>query len=412
MQKAHKIRLNPAPDQVQAFMRAAGVARFAWNWALTEYKRLKEAQEPVDWNEIKKKFRALIDAEFPFVREVTKCAAEEAIADLRRSINTYYKAKKSHPKRKRRFPKLRKRSKKIGGFGLANDKFSLDNHEARLPKIGAVNMAESLRFTGKIVSGRVTERAGHWYLTVVVEVATAPTEVPAASVGIDFGLSRFATLSTGEVSETQARFRKSQVKLKRLQRGLSRKKKGSQNRRKWKRRVARHHERVANQRSDSLHKFTSGLVKAFGTICVEDLCLAGLCRTRLAKSFHDAGIGEAIRQLEYKQEWRGGELVKVGRFFPSSKRCHVCGTVNADLTLADRRWVCASCGTLHDRDFNAAMNLHLEGVALSRLGNGYVETLSSPVELAANTCAGNGAGKLRAVKQEWMGAAHVCTPGK
>src|SRR5205809_7456727 len=102
MQKVHKIQLNPTPDQAQAFRRAAGVARFAWNWALCEYQRLKEAREPVDWNEIKKTFRALIDAEFPFVREVTKCAAEEAIADLRRAINTYYKAKGKHPRGKLR----------------------------------------------------------------------------------------------------------------------------------------------------------------------------------------------------------------------------------------------------------------------------------------------------------------------
>src|SRR5207302_1924219 len=159
-----------------------------------------------------------------------------------------------------------------------------------------------------IVSGRVTERAGRWYLTVVVDVVSAPGESPAATVGIDFGLSRFATLSTGEVVKTQARLKKSEVKLGRLQRGLSRKQKGSHNRQKWKRRVARWHERVANQRRDFLHKFTTRLVRRFGTICVEDLALRGLCRTRLAKSFHDAGIGEAIRQLEYKQAWLGGTL--------------------------------------------------------------------------------------------------------
>jgi putative transposase len=405
MWKAHRIRLNPTPEQAQAFLRGAGVARF--NWALTEYKRLKEAGDPVDWNEIKKRFRALIDAEFPFVREVTKCAAEEAIADLRRSLNTYYQAKAKNPQGKRRFPGLRKRSRRIGGFGVANDRFGLDGHTAKLPKIGAVDMAEPLRFLGRIVSGRVAERAGHWYLTVVVEVAPEPTDPPRASVGIDFGLSRFATLSTGEVAETQSRFRTSQAKLKRLQRGLSRKRPGSRNRKKWQRRVARHHERVANQRRDFLHQFTTGLVQRFGTICVENLNLKGLCRTRLAKSFHDAGIGEAVRQLEYKQVERGGVLVKVGRFFPSSKRCHVCACVSADLTLSDRTWVCPDCGTRHDRDYNAAVNTHLEGVALLA-GSGYVGV--TPVELATSAPAGNGAGRLRAVKQERTGVAPVCRP--
>src|SRR5437867_95288 len=140
MHKAHRIRLNPTPEQRAAFMRAAGVARFAYNWALTEYQRLKQAGLPVDWNALKKEFRARIDAEFPFVREVTKCAAEEAFADCRRAIATYYQARAKNPRL--RFPGLRKRSRRIGGFGLANDKFRVEGHAALLPKIGAVNMAE------------------------------------------------------------------------------------------------------------------------------------------------------------------------------------------------------------------------------------------------------------------------------
>jgi putative transposase len=171
--------------------------------------------------------------------------------------------------------------------------------------------------------------------------------------------------------------------------------------------VARYHERVRCQRSDFLHKFTTGLVEHFGTVCVEDLGLPGLCQTHLAKSFHDAGIGEAIRQLEYKQAWRGGVLQKVGRFFPSTKRCHVCGLVNAALTLADRTWRCDGCGTVHDRDLNAALNIELEGLALLA-GSGYVGV--TPVELVAPTGGVRTSSTLRAVKQERTGVAHVCTP--
>jgi putative transposase len=377
-QKAHRIRLNPTPEQEAAFLRAAGIARFSWNWALTQFQRVKSEGQTADWNAIKKQFRSRIDTAFPFVREVTKCAPEEAIADLRRSVLTYYQAKPKNPKL--RFPKLRKRSKRIGGFGIANDKFRLDGHTVHLPKIGDVNMAEPLRFEGKVVSGRVTERAGHWFLTVVVEAEEAKQSPPQQSVGIDFGLHRFATLSDGQGVETQAPLRRSEAKLKRLQRGLARKKKGSQNRKKWKRRVGRFHERVANQRADFLHKFTTGVVQQYGVVCVEDLNLKGLCRTRLAKSFHDAGIGQAVRQLEYKQAWRGGALVKVDRFFPSSKRCHVCREVNSDLALADRRWQCSSCGTYHDRDGNAALNIEIEGLALCA-GDGFLG--ETPVELLA-----------------------------
>lgn len=352
-------------------MRASGVARFAWNRALNEYKRRKAAGEKIDWNDIKKEFRTRIDAEFPFVREVTKCAAEEAINDLRKAITVYYATKKANPNSKVKFPGYRKRSKKIGGFGLANDKFSVNGHTANIPKLGAVNMAEVLRFDGRILSGRVKERAGRWYLTVTVECESQPAASPCGSVGIDFGLKSFATLSTGETVETQAHFRKSEARLKKLQRGLARKKKGSRNRRKWKLKIARMHERISNQRSDFLHKFTTAVCAAFAVICIEDLNLAGLCQTRLSKSFHDAGIGEAVRQFEYKTGWARTTLRKVGRFFASSKLCNVCGEKNEDLKLSDREWDCAGCGAHHERDLNAALNIELEGKRLLA-GNGYL----------------------------------------
>src|SRR5215510_13796117 len=202
MIKSHKIRLNPTSAQEAYFYRASGVARFAWNWALEDYKRRKAGGQEVDWNEIKREFRARIKAEFPFVHEVTKCAAEAAIADLPQAINTYYKTKESNPRSRVKFPGRRKRSKKIGGFGLNNDKFSVSGHMVYVPKLGEVNMAEALRFDGKILNGRIKERAGRWCLTITVEVE--PVARPVASshrrVGIDFGLSRFATLSNGDKS--------------------------------------------------------------------------------------------------------------------------------------------------------------------------------------------------------------------
>jgi putative transposase len=370
MIKAHKIQLNPTPEQEVYFLRASGVARFAWNWALNRYKELKAAGQKANWNEIKIEFRSKIDSEFPFVREVTKCAAEEAIGDLRTAVTIYYKTKKANPNSKVKFPGYRKRSKRIGGFGLANDKFSVNGHSARIPKLGDVNMTEVLRFEGKIMSGRVKERAGRWYLTVTVECESQPVVSLSGSVGVDFGLLTFATCSTGEVCETQASLRKSERKLKALQRGLARKKKGSNNRRKWKLRIARLYERISNQRGDFLHKFTTALTTTFAVICIEDLNLSGLCQTRLAKSFHDAGIGEAVNQLEYKTSWYGSILQKVDRFFASSKLCSACGVKNNSLKLSDREWTCA-CGARHDRDGNASLNIEMEGLRLLA-GSGYI----------------------------------------
>jgi len=382
MIKAHKIRLNPTPPQESYFYRASGVARFAWNWALEEYKRRKAAGQEIAWNEIKKEFRAKIETEFPFVKEVTKCAAEAAIADLRQTINSYYKTKEANPKSKVKFPGPRKRSKKIGGFGLNNDKFWVDGHMIYVPKLGEVNMAEALRFDGRILNGRIKELAGRWYLTITVEVelVAQPAASPLRSVGIDFGLSTFATLSNGEKSETQAHYRQAAGKLKRFQRGLARKKKGSNNRKKWKLKIARAHERVSNLRSDFLHKFTSDVTKRFSIVCVEDLCLKGWIGLA-GKSTHDAGVGRAINQLEYKTEEVVGKLQKVGRFFASSKRCHVCGYIKEDLKLRVREWKCPNCGAEHDRDENGAINIEMEGVRLLA-GRGYIG--ETPVEFAAS----------------------------
>jgi putative transposase len=202
-------------------------------------------------------------------------------------------------------------------------------------------------------------------------------------VGIDFGVNpRFATLSTGDVYETQGHFRQAERKLKSLQRGLARKKKGSMNRSKWKLRVARQHERVVRQRNDFLHKFSHDVTELFALICLEDLSLNGLCRTRLAKSFSDVAISEAVRQLQYKAAGQGGLVQKVDRFFPSTKRCHVCGYINHALTLSDRAWTCPVCRTHHGRDFNASVNLELEGIRLLA-GGGSVGVTA--VELAAST---------------------------
>jgi putative transposase len=195
-------------------------------------------------------------------------------------------------------------------------------------------------------------------------------------------LNIYAVLSDGSQSETQAYYRRDEDRLKKLQRGLARKKKGSKNRAKWKRKVGRAHARVANLRRDHMHKFTRQVADRFEIVCVEDLCLKGLTQTRLGKSFHDAGIGRMMKTLEYKIEDKGGYFQAVDRFFPSTKRCHMCGYINNDLTLADREWTCPQCGARHQRDLNSAINLEMEGVRLLA-GSGFIGVTT--VELAAST---------------------------
>jgi putative transposase len=311
----------------------------------------------------------------------------------------FISSKKSNPKSKVKFPKFRKRSKKIGGFGLNNDKFFTTGHTVRVPKLGDVNLTETVRFNGKVMSGRIKEQHGRWYLIVTVKVDDPqPLARPCQSIGIDFGLSRFATLSDEDTSETQAHYRQAENRLKKLQRGLNRKKKGSRNRAKQKLKIARAHERVADLRNDHLHKFTTKVTRRYSVVCVEDLNLKGLCQTRLAKSFHDAGIGTAVRMLEYKAKSLGGVVQPVDRFFPSTRRCCVCGHINDDLTLSDRVWICPKCKTEHQRDLTASVNIELEGVRLL-VGNGSldvttVELATATLRLASMQVAGYEAGRI------------------
>jgi putative transposase len=186
-------------------------------------------------------------------------------------------------------------------------------------------------------------------------------------VGVDVGLINFATLSTGEAIPAPKFARKASRRQRRAQRVFSRRKKGSHRRKKAKRRVARVYQKIRRQRNDFVHKVTTGLVGRFDLICIEDLSIKGMARTKLARSVLDCTLGETRRQLEYKTLWNYRTLVTVDRFFPSSKRCHLCKAINGELTLKDRVWVCG-CGAVHDRDLNAALNLKAEGIRLAAVG--------------------------------------------
>jgi len=195
-----------------------------------------------------------------------------------------------------------------------------------------------------------------------------PRPDPAKLVGIDLGLIDFVTLSDGTEPTAAPKFyRKGQRKQRKAQRTFSRRQKGSKRRAKAKATVAKIRQKVSNQRNDFLHKLTTKLVERYDGICVEDLCVSGLARTKLSKSVLDASWGEFKRQLEYKCVWNRTHLVVIDRFFPSSKMCNVCGALNHNLTLSDREWDCA-CGAHHKRDFLAACNVRDEGLRILAVG--------------------------------------------
>ncbi|GHO72937.1 transposase [Ktedonobacter sp. SOSP1-85] len=363
MIRAHKIRLHPTPEQANYFARAAGVARFVWNWALAEWNRQYEAGDKPTALKLKKQFNEIRRVQFPWTWEVTKNASDQPFLDLGKAFTAFFEGKAKRPTFK-----SKKTSKP--SFYLANDQFELGDHRMWIPKLGWVNLAEKLRFVGRVKGARITKTADWWFVSIQVEIPeTIPVNKPAA-VGIDVGLNRLATLSTGEEVENQAFLKTALKKLRQANKRLHRRKLGSANREKARRQVARLHYRITCLRQDALQKLTTRLVDSYGIIGVEDLHLKGLLRNRrLARSFADASLGTLRRLLEAKAAQRGGQIIKVGRFFPSSKTCHCCGWTWEAMRLKDRIFVCQNPACPYDqfpqdRDYNAGQNVLREALRL------------------------------------------------
>ena len=364
---AHKIALDPNPAQATYFARACGTARFAYNWALAEWNRQYKAGERPSEAALRRKLNSIKDDEFPWMREVTKNAPQQAIKNLGTAFQNYF-ADLKKPKRHRQFhyPQFKKKGKH-DSFRADNgpDKdhpnaVEVDDKRVKLPVIGWVKMRESLRFDGQIKSAVVSRVADRWFVSLTVEVEhTPPIRENQAVVGVDLGIKALATLSddTPPVESPKA-LRRNLKKLKRLSRSLSRKVKGSANRRKAQVKLARLHARIANVRCDALHKLTTDLVTRFDIIGIEDLNVRGMMTNgHLARAVADVGMSEFGRQLAYKAEMTGARIIIADRWFPSSKTCSDCGHVHTGLTLSDREWSCDDCGVIHDRDRNAATNL-------------------------------------------------------
>src|SRR5512135_328264 len=315
MIKAHKIRLNPTPEQAVYFAQAGGTARFVWNWALAEWNRQYEAGEKPTALKLKKQFNEIRRQQFPWTWDVTKNASDQPFLDVGKAFTAFFEGRARRPKFK-----SKKRSKP--SFYLANDQLELGDHRIRVPKLGWVNTAENLRFVGKVTGARITKTADWWFVSMLVELPDSiPVKRPAA-VGIDVGLNRLATLSTGEGVENQAFLKAALKKLRQANKRLHRRQPGSKNREQARRQVARLHYRITCLREDLLHKVTTQLADSYGIIGVETLNLTGLLKNRrLARFFADASLGTLRRLLEAKVTQRGGQVIKVGRFFPSSKTC-------------------------------------------------------------------------------------------
>lgn len=389
--KAHKIRLNPTLEQETYFRHAAGTRRFAYNWGLAEWKRQYEAGETPSAMKLKEQFNAIRREQFPWTYDVTKCAIEGAFFDLGDAFTRFFNGCKAG--RAVSFPRFKRKKRSRASFYLSNDKFRVGAHWAQVPvlgdfivgqreaqkmpimhraklkkQLGRVNMAESLRFAGKILGATIGYTGGYWFISIQVEMVQAIPQNTNPSVGIDVGINRLATLSDGRVAENQRPLRRHLPQVVHLSRELARRVPGSKNWQKTKRKLVRVQYHIACVRDDILHKLTTDIAGRYGLVGIEALHVKGLVKNHcLAQALADVSLGRLLKLLEGKVPAHGGTLVKVGRFFPSSQLCHRCEARKADLTLADRTFHCpnVACGYVGDRDFNAAMNILQEAMRLA-----------------------------------------------
>lgn len=368
MQRTHKVRLYPNNRQETYLMRCCGVARFAYNWGLGRWQEMYEAHnaDPLSCPQpnqyiIRKELNTIKRDEFPWMCEVTKYAPQQAIINLGRAFDSFFKGRGRYPKFKHKG--------QHDSFYVGSDQLKIRGMSAWIPglmrfmggrkKLGWVRMAEPLRYAGaKIVCAVVSRAAGNWFIAITCELPdTVQHHCGNGTVGVDVGVSEYVT-SDGVFIEVPKSLRKARRKLRRAQQSLSRKRKGSKNRARQKDKVARIHNRVANVRSDWMHKLTAELTDSYSTIAIEDLNVKGMAKNHnLAMSVTDASFGEFKRQIMYKSEARGCTVFLADRWYPSSKTCSCCGSVKAKLSLGERTYVCDECGFTCHRDLNAAINL-------------------------------------------------------
>lgn len=369
--KAYRTELDLNNKQRTACLRHAGAARFTYNWGLQRKRMAWEGRKSVldagvpkedapnvpTAIDLHRELNTLKKTDFPWMYEVSKCAPQEALRNLDKAFEGFFRRCKQG-EAKKGYPKFKSRKQGIGSFALTGT-IHVSERTIQLPRLGVLRLKEHGYFptTARITRATVSERAGRWFVSILTDeepVRKKGTEV----LGVDVGIAHLAVLSDGTVFENPMALKIAQDRVRRLQKSVSRKVKGSKNRKKVVQRLARQHYRVACVRSNAIHQATSAISKRAAVVGIETLNVRGMLKNHcLAGALSDAGMSEFLRQLEYKVGWSGGVVAKADRFYPSSKLCSDCGYEMEDLPLSVREWDCPGCGSVHDRDINAAMNL-------------------------------------------------------
>ena len=352
IQKGFKYRIYPNQSQQDLLAIQFGHSRFVYNHFLNIkqelYKSTGEGLSYFDTTALLVELKCQENTKW--LKQAGSQVLQQSLKNLDTAYKNFFRRKYGYPKFKSKYDKQSIRYPQ---------KYKIKNNKTYLPKVGWVKTKFHRSLAGIVKNVTVSKTKSVKYFASFLcelEIVSSPNGLTA--VGIDVGIKDFATLSTGEKIPNPKYYKKSEKKLAKLQRRLSRTKKGSKNRIKAKLKVARCHEIISNQRKDFLHKLSYRLTKEFGTICLEDLNVKGMVKNRkLSKAISDVGWSKFKEFLKYKSVWYGSEIKEVDRFFPSSKTCNNCSTINKDLVLSDRNWTCKACGEELDRDINAAINI-------------------------------------------------------
>src|SRR5574344_1268453 len=357
--RAYKYRLYPNEEQKVLIAKHLGSCRFIYNYALD--KKVKAYQKDktnlfrfdiqADLPKMKK------SEEFHWLSEVNSLSLQAALANLDSAFVKFFREKKG-------FPKFKSKKDNRQSFSIPqNTRVAFDEGRVYIPKFKeGIKARFHRKFEGCIKTAVITRTPTHKYFSsILVEVNEQDAKAKPISenkaVGIDLGIKTFAVLSDGTEIQNHKYLKRSIKKVKRLQRSLSKKAKDSKNREKTRLKLARAHERVCNQRNDFLHQVTYRLVANYDTICLETLSASNMIKNHhLAQALEDIAINRFNTLLEYKAKEHGVNILRIGRFEPSSKMC-TCGYINHNLTLSMRRWKCPVCGAVHDRDLLAANNI-------------------------------------------------------
>lgn len=370
MIKAYKYRLYPTAEQATFFEKSFGCCRYVYNWALQRrIETYQNSGERLRYVSIAKELTSLKkQEETEWLCEVSSQSLQSSIRNMDAAFTRFFREKKG-------FPKFKSKKKNKSSFQFVqNVCVDFEGKRIQMPKVGKVKFACDRTFVGKIGTCTVSKsQTNKYYISITVDDGMPIPEKPIidfkTSVGIDVGIKDFAVLSNGQVFENPKFLEKAEKRLKVLQRRLAKKQKGSKRRERARLAVAKQHERIRNKRTNFIHQVTSKIVRENQTIVIEDLNVDGMLKNHcLAKSISSVAWSEFFRQLQYKCDWYGKNLVRIGRFEPSSKMC-LCGNVYKDLKLSQRRWVCPSCGRNNDRDLLAAVNILRFGLQEQNLIN-------------------------------------------